>query len=235
MEGLLFSSSDDSDSEQPKVKKVYRERINFRNLTDFCFKEKFRLSTEEIEYVLEKVGSKLVHKTNKNKALTPEQQLLTALHWMGNGGQYHGVADMHGITKATVCRSLKSVVNVIVSGLFQETVQWPTNTENIALDFLKKGGFPSVAGAADGIVVNIDRPNNNEEAFIDRHGDHSINSLMVAGPDYMFYYVSSRWPGSVHDSRVLRNSTLAARFETGWRPFPDAVILGKYKNNYIII
>ena len=41
-----------------------------------------------------------------------------------------------------------------------------------------------------------------------------------------FYYVSARWPGSVNDARVLRNSTLFERFQNGWKPFPNAVILG---------
>ena len=62
----------------------------------------FRLSSEEVEFVLEKIGHRVLHKTEKHKALTPEQQLLTALQWLGNGGQYHGLADMHGRGKATV-------------------------------------------------------------------------------------------------------------------------------------
>ncbi|KAF4648120.1 hypothetical protein FOL47_003697, partial [Perkinsus chesapeaki] len=30
--------------------------------------------------------------------------------------------------------------------------------------------------------------------------------------------LSSRWGGSVHDSRVFRNSSLGRRLESGWRP-----------------
>jgi hypothetical protein len=46
---LVFSSSDDSDSEEPKRRKIYRPRINYSELSDFVFKEKFRLNTEEVE------------------------------------------------------------------------------------------------------------------------------------------------------------------------------------------
>jgi hypothetical protein len=101
---LIFSSDSDSEEEVPRSKKVYRERINFTSLSDSSFREKFRLNQEEVEYVLEKIGLKLSHKTERNKALTPQQQLLTTLHWLSNGGQYHGVGDMHGLGKATVCR-----------------------------------------------------------------------------------------------------------------------------------
>uniref|UniRef100_A0A915CVR7 Transposase n=1 Tax=Ditylenchus dipsaci TaxID=166011 RepID=A0A915CVR7_9BILA len=37
--------------------------------------------------------------------------------------------------------------------------------------------------------------------------------MAVAGPDYRFHFLSAKWPGSVNDARVLRNSAMAARFE----------------------
>lgn len=37
--------------------------------------------------------------------------------------------------------------------------------------------------------------------------------MLVCGPDYSFYYASARWPGSVHDNRVLRNSSLYQTWE----------------------
>ncbi len=80
---LLFSSEDDSEPEDtflPKRRKVIRPRINFENLSDFSFKEKFRLRKSEFEFVLEAIGEDLNHRTLTNRALTPEKQLLTALH-----------------------------------------------------------------------------------------------------------------------------------------------------------
>lgn len=119
------------------------------------------------------------------------------------------------------------VVNAIVDNLFQDIVNWPTNLVDIPVNFLRIGGFPSVCGAIDGTMIKIDAPSIHEEHFVDRNGDHSLNVMAVCGPDYSFYYVSARWPGSVHDSRVLRTSSLADRFDEGWRPFPGAVLLGK--------
>ena len=49
---------------------------------------------------------------------------------------------------------------------------------------------------------------------------------MVEGANHYIFYINSRWPGSVNDSRVLRNSPLFETFENGWKPFPDAVLLG---------
>jgi hypothetical protein len=112
---------------------------------------------------------------------------------------------------------MKKVINVIVSDLFQEIVCWPKKVDQLALEFIKKGGFPSVCGLIDGTLVNIDRPSVDEDKYVDRHGNHSLNCMMVSGPDHMFYYATSRWPGSAHDSRVLRACSLSEKFESGWR------------------
>jgi len=226
-QSLYFSSDEDSIVQvRLKRKKVFRQRINYNQLQDFTFKEKFRLRKSEVEFVLEHIGQILRYRTTKNKALTPEQQLLTTLHWLGNGGQYHGTADMHGISKANVCRVNKRVINALLDHLFQTVVSWPSNMENTSLEFLRSGGFPSVCACIDGSLFPILTPSKNESAYVDRHGDHSINAMMACGPDMNFYSVCSRWPGSTHDSRVLRNSMLFAKFERGWRPFQNAVVLG---------
>ena len=72
----------------------------------------------------------------------------------------------------------------------------------------------------------MDAPTVHEEAFVDRKGRHSLNVLAVCGPNQEFYFISSKWPGSVHDARMLKNSKLHERWTEGWRPFPNAVILG---------
>jgi len=188
------------------------------------------MSSTEFEYLLSITGGQLLNATkNTLYALTPPQQLLTALHWFGNGGYYHGVADMHGISKATVCVNVGRLVDVIVDHHFQQIVRFPPNMSNVASEFLRVGRFPSVAGCVDGTLINILAPKDNEEQFVDRYGNHSINAMMVSGPDYSFYHVNARWPGSAHDARVLRTSSLCQKFENGWRPFQGAVLLGKSK------
>ena len=50
--------------------------------------------------------------------------------------------------------------------------------------------------------------------------------MLVCDPELKFYNAYVKWPGSVHDSRVLRRSPLYALFESGFRPFPHAILLG---------
>ena len=222
----LFSSQDSEDELPPKRRKLFKQYINFNYPSDREFVERFRMRPSEIDFVLSKIGPSIQHPTPKNKALSPRQQILIALHFLGNGGQYHGVSDMHGVSTATVCRSVHRVVDAIIENMFQETVRWPENSVKNASEFLDIGGFPSVCGLIDGTMINIDAPSENEEQFVNRKGTHAINALLVCGPHHQYYYVSARWPGSVHDSRVLKNTELYRKFESGWRPFTNAVILG---------
>lgn len=79
--------------------------------------------------------------------------------------------------------------------------------------------FPRVAGAVDGTLIPIKAPSSNESDFVDRHGNNSFNAMVVCGGNHEFFYASARWPGSVHDNRVLRNSTLFQQWEVEGNKF----------------
>ena len=94
--------------------------------------------------------------------------------------------------------------------------------------------MPMVFGCVDGTLINIIAPSEDENQYVDRKSDHSINAMFVCGPNLRFFAASVRWPGSVHDARVFRNSAVARRLEGGWRPFPDAVLLGDSGYKYVV-
>lgn len=220
--------SSDSESDYEDLPREYRFNIrkDFAFLSDNEFNERFRLSRHQFENLLRDIGPRLANRTVRYYGLTPPQKTLIALHWLGNGGQYHGVCDMHGVSKMTVCRCVHDIVSAVNEVKFDEIVSWPLNMLDVVQRFHAIAGFPEVCGIVDGTLINIDAPSINEPAYVDRHGKHSINCMAVCGPDLTFYYVSANWPGSVHDARVLRNSSLFRRMENGWRPHPNAVILG---------
>ncbi|XP_063635066.1 putative nuclease HARBI1 [Cydia splendana] len=228
---LHASSSDASDSNSDlddfAYRRRFKKRINFSfDLTDFSFKEKFRVSKISVEYLINRIGARIEHPTTKNKALTPCQQILCTLHWMGSGSQYHVSGDNHGVSKATIHRSIKRVTTAIVNEMFGSEVRWPENSNAIPHLFREIANIPRIGGVIDGSLIPIDSPQQHEYMYVDRKGKHSINTMVVCGPNLEFFYASARWPGSVHDARVLRNSTLARQWENGWRPFPNAFLLG---------
>lgn len=79
------------------------------------------------------IGHRLFHPTNRSVSLSVKMQLCIALHWFGTGGQYHAISDMHGVSKATVCRSVHIVVNAVNEIKFPQVIDWPDNTLSFPL------------------------------------------------------------------------------------------------------
>lgn len=191
------------------------------------FVQRFRLRAATAEHLLLRIGNRLAPATRRNCALAPKEQLLTALRFYATNSFYHVLRDAHGPSAASVCRVVRKVSRAINEELFQELVCWPQDSVQFSQDFFAMAGMPSVCGIVDGTLVGIATPSVNEQQYVDRKGNHSLNVMLVAGPQHQFVACNASWPGSVNDARVLRNSRLYNAFELdGYRPFPGAVILG---------
>ncbi|KAJ8893002.1 hypothetical protein PR048_005583 [Dryococelus australis] len=173
----------------------FRQRVNMGFVSLFEFNERCHMSSVKLEPLLLEIGHLLEHPTLRNKATFAKEQMLVSLRWLGNEGQYQCVCDMHGISKATVVQQFHALAGIL-----------------LVCDCVD-----------DGTLIPMDAPNEYEAHCVDRNGNHSMNCMVVCGPTHQIYYVSANWPpGSIHDSRVLRNST----FDIDWRPCPNTVVLG---------
>ena len=68
--------------------------------------------------------------------------------------------------------------------------------------------FPNCVRALDGTQIPIEAPWINPELHIYSHKRNSISVLAVVNHRGVMTYLSARWPGGVHDSRVLQESFL---------------------------
>ncbi|XP_052259893.1 putative nuclease HARBI1 isoform X2 [Dreissena polymorpha] len=90
-------------------------------------------------------------------------------------------------------------------------------------EFYSIAGFPNVLGFVDCTHVKIRAPKRNEMDFVNRKGYHSVNIQMICDPQFLITDVVVKWPGSVHDSRIFRESSICAKFENGQL---DGLLLG---------
>lgn len=183
----------------------------------------------EVFNQLEQIIGPFLLDSDRNDALTPRQQILTTLHFLGNDAQYHVNGLAHGISKATVCRCIHRICSLITDHLMPLFVRWPIISRAVEREFFNIAGFPNIKGIIDGTLVHIDAPSVDEPAYVGRDNKHSFNVLVVAGPRNQFFFASAKFPGSIHDARAVRCSELWRRWEIeNWRPDNDAesIILG---------
>jgi len=132
--------------------------------------------------------------------------------------------DVHRPSASTICHTIHRIASAI-SNLQTEVICWPQDATSVVSKFFQLAKFPRVAGAMDGSHIPVTPPKATEDDFVNRHHQHSINVLAVAGPSREFFYVNANYPGKCHDSHMLQESSLWRHFEAGWRPFDGAVLL----------
>ena len=65
--------------------------------------------------------------------------------------------------------------------------------------------MPNIVGLIDGTQVQIMAPHQNQEVYVNRHSYHSINVQIVCDFNCKITNIVALWPGSVHDSTILRS------------------------------
>ncbi|XP_039523259.1 putative nuclease HARBI1, partial [Pimephales promelas] len=80
---------------------------------------------------------------------------------------------------------------------------------------IEVSGFPNVIGCIDGTHIPIKAPSINEGDYVNRKSVHSINVQVICDATHLITNVEAKWPGSVHDARIFRESSLCNKFEQG--------------------
>ncbi|XP_028254436.1 protein ALP1-like [Parambassis ranga] len=156
----------------------------------------FRLSRESLAVLLE-----LLHQERRH-GWGATIETLVFLFWLASGTSYRVVARVFGMPRSTVHRIVHRVTEEVVA-IRHKVIYLPKTTEDLAAvtqgfaGLARHRAFRKAAGAIDGCHAVCDH----QGRFIDT-------------------YVG--WPGSVHDSRVLRHSPLYRR---GIYPPPGHFIL----------
>lgn len=126
------SSSSEEEDAVPHQRRIIRERINF-TMHDEYFRERFRLSMRIIDFLEARLHNILAYRSERNNYLTVRQQILISLRFLSDNGFFHLTGDAHGVSKSTVHRCVKRVVNAVNNNLFIELVSWPNRMTMDAL------------------------------------------------------------------------------------------------------
>ena len=92
-------------------------------------------------------------------------------------------------------------------------------------DVMRSEGFRGFVGAVDGCHMPVERPREDEHVFVNRRGLPFHRSMGVCDERLMFTDICVGWPGSVHDSRIFKNSNLGRALTSGERTLPEGCFL----------
>ncbi|KAK6178695.1 hypothetical protein SNE40_011219 [Patella caerulea] len=139
-----------------------------------------------------------------------DKQILTYVFYAATQCALIRVADVFGISEASVFNIIASLSELITKNLLREFIRWPegNRVNDILHGFKEAQGFPGVIEAIDGSHVPIRAPETFPENYINRKGYHSINCMAVCDHEHFFTDIFIGWPGSTHDARVFGNSPL---------------------------
>ena len=172
--------------------------------------ENFRVRKETFVFILNKILLDITYKdTTMRKAISPRRRLALTFYYLASTAEYRTISNLFGVSVSFVCNCVKDVCEAIRRHL-SHLIRFPKGVEilQVIQEYENKWGFPMCAGCVDGTHIPILAPKENHKDYVNRKGFHSIHMQAVVDSRYLFRDVVVGWPGSVHDARVLSNSTL---------------------------
>lgn len=201
------------------MRQNYKELFNpLQNMTDLELYKRYRFDRDTIIWITNRLRGALQKNSNRNRPISPELQVLAALSYMASDTFQIVVGDTFNMSQASVSRSVTAVVDSICELLFPEKVYFPETDEelsDIRNGFYGVAGFPNVVGCLDGTHIRLIAPKDREHDFVNRKSYHSLNVMACCDHLGRFRHVLAKYPGSSHDSFVLRDSNLWDGFEYG--------------------
>ncbi|XP_061600090.1 putative nuclease HARBI1 [Cololabis saira] len=197
--------------------RVFRGRQNPFAFPDEYLYERYRFSTESMAYLCQLLDPYVASATRRSRALTVPQTICITLRYFATGTYLYAVGDAENLSKNTVCNAIHKVARALTD-MLDGFVVFPGHlpTQSVKEGFYAIAGFPRVIGAIDCTHIPISaRLGENEADYVNRKSFHSLNVQMTCDHNCMVTSIDAKWPGSVHDSRIFRESTLCHRLEQG--------------------
>ncbi|KAI5628674.1 putative nuclease HARBI1, partial [Silurus asotus] len=179
-------------------------------------KERYRFSKDSLVYLTRLLKPHIANVTNRGSALSTENILCIALRFFASGHFLYSVGDSEHVGKATLCRAVRTVC-LALEQFLPTFVQFPGHKPLLVIkdEFHRVTGFSNVIGCIDGTHIPIKAPLINEGDYVYRKSIDSINVQVICEATQIITNVEAKWPGSVHDARIFRKSSLCQTFQQG--------------------
>lgn len=232
---LDLDSDDDLDIEAVLIDRIRPKNEGYFEQTIPLYSEKefhehFRISRQISQEIANRFqgSDHFKHQSGGFGKLSALQHVLIFLWFAGHQtASFRDVADRFNISISSLYNVIRRIT-MFLSGLSEEIIRWPENQERVEiLEYFQNNGFPGVIGTIDGSHIKIDKPDDDADSYLNRKKYYSIQVnikiclfflllfsyffqiQVVCDHNLLLRDIFIGYPGSVHDSRVFRNSPLS--------------------------
>ena len=164
--------------------------------------ENFRVRKDTFLFILNTISEDITRTDiTMRKAISPRRRLALTFYYLASTAEYRTIGNLFGVSVSFVCNCIKEVCEAIRRH-FLKVIRFPTGIEllQVIQEFENKWyTYPNIPILA---------PKEDHKEYVNQKGFHSVQMQAVVDSRYLFRNVVVGWPGSVHDSRVLSNSTV---------------------------
>ena len=186
---------------------------------DDYWRQEFRFSKGTFMEIIRVVRPYLEKQnTNFRRAIPIEGRVAIAVWRLSTGNSYRSVASTFGCGKSTAIEITRDFCKIItrLSPRYIKFPQTPEETARAIQSFKEICKIPQALAAVDATHIAITAPNSPSKVdYYSRKQRYTINTQAVADDSLMFLDVSTGYPGSIHDARVMRNSSLFRKANRG--------------------
>ena len=172
------------------------------------------MSRKTFESIVEIVPPRLQKQNTQLKnAIQVEKRVAVVIWRLATGDSYRAVGKTFGIGKSTAV-SITHDFYKELSRISRKFIRFPksrSETRSAIRDFKEETNckIPQALGAIDCIHIEILPPaNEDEKDYFSRKECHTINTQVVIGANLKILDLATGFPGSIHDARVLRKTSI---------------------------
>ncbi|GBG69403.1 hypothetical protein CBR_g4096 [Chara braunii] len=185
--------------------------------TNEYYRQKLRMSMAMFKQIVAALATFVEKKVTHYRTPLPAKQVIAFAPYRWEYGEtYESGTSAFGIGRATGLQFIRDVTSALLQA-HPDAIKWPVGRRRAQiLRAFRDKGFPNCFGAIDCTHIYIDKPVGAPSAnYYDRNHKFFVQAQVVVDLDLRILDVHVGYPGSVHDVRVLHNSQLWRRAQTG--------------------
>ena len=194
--------------------------LNVQNFEQH-WRSDFRMSQDTLRDIVRVVQPALKRRdTQFRRAIPIEKRVAIALWRLSTGNSFRTVAKTFAVGKSTAVQITREFCSEMLR-LAPRYIHFPRSRKETAEAIKQFKVFcqcriPQVLGALDGTHIPIVAPNvDGKVDYFSRKQRYTISTQGLVGANLVFLDVATGFPGSCHDARNLRNTSLHSQAENG--------------------